>query len=162
MDIVPAIVSQYLAALEMLRQAVVKCPDSLWDDVADRTKFWHVAYHILFYTHFYLQDAEETFTPWSKYREGYHRFDPPKAGNGVVAYDKQSVLEYLDFCRAQVRERLQVLDLDAPSGFYWLPFNKLELQLYTIRHIQQHTGELMERLGTRAGLELDWIGTQHD
>jgi hypothetical protein len=39
-----------------------------------------------------------------------------------------------------------------------LPFTKLELQFYTIRHIQQHTGELMERLGERAKLEFKWVG----
>jgi len=27
------------------------------------------------------------------------------------------------------------------SGFDWLPFDKLELQFYNIRHIMQHTGE---------------------
>jgi hypothetical protein len=52
------------------------------------------------------------------------------------------------------------VDLEAASGFFWLPFDKLELQFYTIRHIQQHTGELMERLGTRANVEIDWVGMQ--
>ncbi len=42
-----------------------------------------------------------------------------------------------------------------------MPFSKLELQFYTIRHIQQHTGEMMERLGTRAGAEIDWVGMKH-
>jgi len=59
-----------------------------------------------------------------------------------------------------VRKRLPQTDLEAESGFYWLPFNKLELQFYNIRHIQQHTGELYERLGTRANIELDWVGMQ--
>jgi hypothetical protein len=35
---------------------------------------------------------------------------------------------------------------------------KLELQFYTIRHLQQHTGELCERLGTEAGIEIGWVG----
>jgi hypothetical protein len=48
--------------------------------------------------------------------------------------------------------------LDAASGFDWLPFTKFELQLYSIRHIQQHVGELMERLGERA-MEIDWVGS---
>ena len=46
----------------------------------------------------------------------------------------------------QVVERVTQLDLEAHSGFEWLPFGKLELQIYSIRHLQQHTGELMERL----------------
>ena len=35
---------------------------------------------------------------------------------------------------------------------------KLELQIYNLRHLQQHTGELMERLGSRAGIDVDWVG----
>jgi hypothetical protein len=54
------------------------------------------------------------------------------------------------------------LDPEAESGFYWLPMNKLELQIYNIRHLQQHTGELMERLGSRAGVEVDWVGMKRD
>jgi hypothetical protein len=37
----------------------------------------------------------------------------------------------------------------------------LELQIYSIRHIMQHTGELMERLGTRIGAEIDWVGRRY-
>jgi len=79
----------------------------------------------------------------------------------VEAYDKDTVLEYLAFCQRQVVERVPQVNLEAASGFDWLPFSKLELQLYTIRHIQQHTGELMERLGARADVEINWVGMQH-
>jgi hypothetical protein len=144
MDIQVVIISQYLAALEMLKGALEKCPDEIWSDPADKNKFWQIAYHALFYTHFYLEDSEETFSPWRE------EISEP--------YDQGSLLEYLAFCRQQVKERVPLLDLEGESGFDWLPFNKLELQFYNIRHIQQHAGELMERLGTRAGLELDWVG----
>jgi hypothetical protein len=161
------IISQYLAALEMLKQTIVKCPDALWNDPADKTKFWHIAYHALFYTHLYLQDTEQDFKPWSKHRQEYQFLGqvpwpphaPPKIGE---PYDKNTVLEYLTFCQRQVRERVPQVNLEAASGFDWQPFNKFELQIYTIRHIQQHAGELMERLGTRAGVELDWVGMIHD
>jgi hypothetical protein len=75
-------------------------------------------------------------------------------------YDKATVLEFVSFCQQQVAQRVPQLDLEAASGFYWLPFTGLELQIYTIRHLQQHTGELTERLGTRAGVEVDWVGTK--
>jgi hypothetical protein len=56
MDIRSALKSQYHAALGTLREAIEKCPDSMWDDAADRyPAFWRVAYHTLFYAHFYLQ-----------------------------------------------------------------------------------------------------------
>jgi hypothetical protein len=37
----------------------------------------------------------------------------------------------------------------------------LELQIYSIRHLMQHTGELMDRLGRRTGAEIDWVGWKH-
>lgn len=46
------------------------------------------------------------------------------------------------------------VDLDAPSGFFWLPFNKLELQLYKTRHVQHHAGQLIDRLSTEGNIEV--------
>jgi hypothetical protein len=34
------------------------------------------------------------------------------------------------------------------------------LQFYNIRHVQQHTGELCERLGAKGEVEVDWVGMQ--
>ena len=166
MNYTEIIISQYQAALEMLKQTIAKCPDSIWNSPNDKTKFWHIAYHALFYTHLYLQDSEQAFTPWSKHRQEYQFIGqvpwPPHALPQIVeAYDKDTVLEYLAFCQRQVVERVPQVNLEAASGFDWLPFSKLELQLYTIRHIQQHTGELMERLGARADVEINWVGMQH-
>jgi hypothetical protein len=164
MDTKKVIQAQYLAALEMLKQAVGKCPDSLWNAAEDRNKFWHVAYHALFYTHLYLQDTEKDFKPWDKHHNEYQFMgqvpwpprNPPKIGE---PYFREDVLDYLAFVQKQVRERVPALDLEAASGFDWQPFGKLELQLYTIRHLQQHAAELYERLGARAGIDLDWIGS---
>ena len=55
----------------MLAQAIEKCPDSLWADQGDRSKFWHVAYHAIFYTHLNLQPAESDFVPWEKHKKDY-------------------------------------------------------------------------------------------
>ena len=58
--------------------------------------------------------------------------------------------------RRQIEERLPSTAFDAPSGFHWLPFDKLELQFYNIRHIQHHVGELYERLAAAGGAEVGW------
>lgn len=167
MDFRDAIITQYHAALEMLKQAILACPESLWRNPADHNKFSQVAYHALFYTHLYLLESESAFQFWSGHREEYRLSgDEPTASSETAA--KATVLEYLAFCQDTVIAQVSTMTLDAPSGFDWLPFNKFELQLYSIRHIQHHVGELMERLGSRAGIELDWIGTyrapleQHD
>ena len=156
MDYRQIIRSQYLASLVMLKQAIEKCPDALWNDPADKNKFWHVAYHTLFYTHLYVQPSEQDFRPWAKYRQAHDLSQP------ADPYSREDVLEYLAFCQQQVVEQVPQWDLDAESGFYWLPFDKAELQIYNIRHLQQHAGELMERLGSRAGLDVDWVDMKHE
>jgi len=159
MNYTDAIISQYLASLEMLRHTITGCPEDLWDRDEDRNRSWHIAYHALFYTHLYLQDSLAAFTPWAKHRPRYERLDP--LPQDAEPYDKATVLEYLAFCQAQVADRVPQVQLDGESGFHWLPFTKFELQLYNIRHIQQHTGELMERLGTRAPVAADWVARRH-
>jgi hypothetical protein len=157
MDTQAVLRSQHQAALEMLRQAIIKCPAPMWDSPDDRARFWHVAYHALFYTHLYLQDSVEAFAPWAGQRKGYESLQP-EIGE---PYTKDEVLAYLEVCRRQIDERMRQIDLEAESGFAWLPFGKLELQIYSIRHLQQHTGELMERLGSRADIDVGWVGRLH-
>lgn len=158
MNIKEVIISQYHASLEMLKEAIIKCPESLWDEPEARNKFWHVSYHALFYTHLYLQKSEAHFKPWPKHREDYESMEPLPDPPGREPYSKAEILDYLQFCQQEVETAVAALDLEQESGFYWLPFNKLELQLYNIRHVQQHAGELSERLGTQANIEVDWVG----
>ena len=72
-------------------------------------------------------------------------------------YAKGDILEYLAVCQKQVEEQVTDLNLESESGFDWIPLNKLELQFYNIRHLQQHIGELCERLGTQK-IDVDWVG----
>ncbi len=147
MDLHKTIPSQYLASLGMLKQAIVNCPETLWDTPGRQDKFWRKSYHALFFAHLYLQSTEKDFVPWEK----HHDHD------GDVPFTKEEVLEYLSFVERQVAERVPATNFDAESGFDWLPFDKLELQFYNIRHIQQHTGELYERLDAHGNIELGWI-----
>ena len=159
MNLQSIVISQYLASLEMLKETTTHCPEGLWDDPADQAPAWRLAYHGLFYTHLYLQPNGAGFKTWEKHQDDAHRL----GGQPCRPYSPAEVLEYLAFCQQQVREVVPVLDLDADqSGFDWLPMGKLELQIYNIRHTQQHTAELMERLGARAGIELPWVGLKRD
>lgn len=157
-----AIKSQYYASLEMLKEAISKCPPLLWNSQEPKNKFWHISYHVLFYTHLYLQDSENKFVPWSKHRNQHQFLGPipwpphtmPSIGE---PYSKEEILDYLQVCQREVDDKISSLDLSADSGFAWLPFKKLELQLYNIRHIQHHTGALIDRLRTIENIGVDWV-----
>jgi hypothetical protein len=155
LNIKGAIESQYHAALSMLQQSIKNCPEHVWFDAKPVNKYWQVAFHVLFYTHLYLQPSESVFARWSKHRGESQSLGKPSS---VEPYTQADMLEYLVFCREQVDQQVPVLDLAGASGFHWLPFNKLELQFYNIRHIMQHTGELSGRLFEQEGIEINWVG----
>jgi len=162
MDVREVIKSQYHASLEMLKRAVEKCPESLWADPEPKNKFWHIAFHVLFYTYFYLQDSEDSFTPWAKHRPTYQFLsaeDPPHIKPEIgEPYRKDEILEYIELCDKQVDEKVASVNFEAASGFPWLPFSKLELQIDSIRHIQHHAGQLIDRLRTKHNIEIEWVG----
>ncbi len=163
MNIKGIIKSQYHASLEMLKQAIAKSPESLWNDQEYKNKYWHISYHVLFFTHLYLQDSEKDFAPWTQHRDQYQFLGPlpwsPHEEPGIgEPYSKEEILEYHEICQEQVEEKITSLTLDAESGFKWLPFNKMELQLYNIRHVQHHAGQLIDRLRTKENIEVRWVG----
>jgi hypothetical protein len=161
MDTKAVIQSQFLAALEMLKNAIEQCPEAMWADPQPKNKFWHVAFHALFYAHFYLHPSEHDFVAWEKHRDEVVSLQPSDDPNAVKPYSQAEVLEYLAFCQQQVKEKVSHSDLEAESGFHWLPFNTLEKHLYNMRHVQLHAGELYERLG-QAGIDVDWVGMVKD
>ena len=133
-----ALRSQYLAALKMLREAIAKCPPSVWDAPRDKDKFWSKARHALRYAHRDLRAGLGGFVAWN----GRNWSDPR------APLSKGEVVEYLDFLERQV------------AGRNFQP-GKLERMIVGLRHIQQHTGELYERLGTRDGIVLHWTERAH-
>jgi DinB superfamily len=155
-----SVASQFNSALSMLTKAIELCPESLWLG-GGPNRFWHVAYHALFYTHFYLAPSDAEFVAWEKHRPGYNYFGaapgrPNEAPKVDEPYTQAELLEYAAFCRGEIESRIAAVDLDAPSGFYWLPINKFELQLYNLRHLAHHTGQLADRLRSEAGVGLPW------
>lgn len=152
MDIPSILISQYLASLEMLKQVILQCPESVWNAPQDTNKFWHTAYHALYFVDEYLQYPPQGITPWRKHRPGWEDFPAPPGGE---YHDKDTLLEYLAYCQQQVREILPGMDLAAGEAHG--PLSMLELQIYSIRHTMQHVGELLERLGSRTGAQIAWV-----
>jgi hypothetical protein len=156
------IARQFRASLAMFGQAIELCPGSLWTDETYPNRFWHIAYHTLFYTHLYLQPTQAEFRPWTRHQEnsqylGQRPGTIEELPRLQTTYSKADVREYLEICRNEVEERVPALNLDAASGFSWLPFDKLEVQFYNIRHLQHHTGQLADRLRTRQNLGITWL-----
>lgn len=129
------------AAIDMLENAIVACPDELWLDPERRP--WHLAYHTLFFLDLYLSGTVEGFAPPPPFT--LSELDPA----GVLpdrAYTRAEMLAYLDHGRRKCRATLAALDAAAarrPAAFPWLPgFTMGELHLCSLRHVQHGAAQL--------------------
>jgi hypothetical protein len=143
--------SQYLAALKMLKEAVVKCPDSMWDAPEDQDRVWFKAQHALYWTQRYLRSTDKEFVPGKLHQK-------PESG---VPLAKSSVLEYLHSIEQQIIQNFGTRAGRTTHSRTGAVLRKLELHLVNIRHLQQHTGELYERIGGRGHIMLHWTEEVH-
>lgn len=149
---------QYHAALAMLRQAIERCPDELWLEGAHGRAFWRIAYHTVFYTDLYLQPKEADFRRWPGHRDAATDLGDERPPGPCEPYTKDEILAYLDDLDSRIDAGVERVDLDSTDcGFHWYSLNKLDHQVMNVRHVQQHAGQLSERLFA-AGIDLDWMG----
>ncbi|MCZ0939335.1 MAG: DinB family protein [Caldilineaceae bacterium] len=163
MDISKTVASQFNAALSMMEQTVSSCPEELWNVPGQANPFWRLAYHALFYVDLYMQPSEDEMKLWENARDGYQflgptPWSPHEQPQAEQPYSPEDILAYIEHLRSFVASTVPTVDLSAPSGFHWLPFDKLELQIYNIRHLQHHIGDLSTILLTQANREIDWVG----
>lgn len=163
MNVQESLASQFHSTVNMLIRAIEQCPEPLWLAASGQSpnRTWHLAYHTLFYIHFYLSPTDAAFVPWPHHRAEYNYLGaiPFKPGYKPVIdqpYTREELLQYAQFVHEEIDRRTAALDPDAPGGFSWLPFNQLGICLYNLRHAAHHTGQLIERLRSEAAIGIPW------
>lgn len=178
---------QFGAALDMLENAIAACPATLWtervwphppeaasppdpddDPLPERfSEFWYVAYHALLWTDAYLTGDLHSFTPPAPLSLAEMDSSSPQPAQ---PYTPAEAREYLAYVRQKGRAALDELSSERAGQsfeFPWepgKPISYLELQLYNLRHVQEHAAQLALFLGQRAVPEVpDWVmWTQED
>lgn len=151
---------QFGAAIDMLENALVACPATLWQghlwidsEGAEYGTFWDITYHTLYWLDLYLTGCPvEEFTPPLKKR----------SDDGIP---KDELHTYLKQLRQKCQSTLTGLSDEQahqPFHFPWdseHPISYLELQLYTMRHVQEHAAQLSLFLGQHGIPDeaLDWV-----
>jgi DinB superfamily len=154
---------QFGAAIDMLEDAIRACPErlwsvNLWHDPEDPRygQFWRVAYHTLFWLDLYLHGSFEGFAPPAPFsREGL----PDKP------YTKDDIVSYLAQCRQKCQAIIQgMTDEQAYEirRFEWMEPSFVELQLYSMRHVQEHAAQLSLMLGQNGISGPDWVAKARD
>jgi DinB superfamily len=156
-----ALWQQFGAAIDMLDNALVACPDSLWrqpvwhdpSDPSQGAEFWYVASHALFWLDLYLSGSAEGFAPPAPIT--LEELDPA----GVLparSYTREELRTYLAFARQKCHATLASLTDEQARQFVDIPWAKgrafsfFELQLYNMRHVQEHAAQLSLFLGQNA------------
>ncbi len=157
---------QFGAAIDMLGDALRDCPDELWEQqlwedeegqwvAAGFSRFWYLAYHTLFWLDLYLTGAEEGFAPPAP-------FDLVEMETGEVlprTYSREELLGYLDVCSRRCQTTLAGLTSEQANRlchFAWGTVTFAELQLYNLRHVQEHGAQLSMFLGQQRGKAAVW------
>ena len=156
---------QFGAAIDMLEDALVACPAPLWTERLWREpvptwfppqfpEFWYVSYHALVWLDLYLAGVpEEAFAPPAPFAPG--EIDSVEALPDRP-YTKDELGMYLTALRQRCQATLLALSDEQarrPVVYPWMaeqPISYLELQLYNLRHVQEHAAQLSLFLGQHA------------
>ena len=148
---------QFGAAIDMLENALLACPDELWSDRSQPLEFWYVFYHTLFWLDLYLSGSVEGFAPPAPFT--LDELDPA----GLLPerlYTKDELHSYLNHGRQKCQATLEALtDEQARQRcrFSWGELSFAELLLYNMRHVQEHASQLNLILGQKFGSAPGWV-----
>lgn len=129
---------QFGATIDMLENAIVLCPDNLWD----QKQFWYAAYHVIFYIDYYSSDVPDAFMPPDPYT--LSEFDPTGKMPDRV-YTKDELLDYLEFARKKSYDLINDLNEENAAKRFaneYRNYSRFEIILYNMRHVQHHVGQL--------------------
>lgn len=143
---------QYNKALDALAGALRDCPADLWaarlwPDEPDQWvakgfgTFWYLGYHALFWIDLYLTGAEEGFMPPAPFAL------VEMAANETLprTYTREELLGYADHCRRQCAAVIGKMSPEAARTRCFFPWGEIafaELQLYSLRHTEEHAAQL--------------------
>ena len=152
---------QFGAAIDMLDNAMRACPDQLWresvwidpTDAPEYGEFWFIVYHTLYWLDLYLSGTVEGFAPPARFtREELDLARP---------YSRDELQTYLDHCRQKCRATFEALTDEKANQRCEFPWGEevsfAELQLYSMRHVQEHAAQLSLHLGQKGVSAPDWV-----
>lgn len=150
--------NQFGAAIDMFSDAINLCPDHLWttqmwkDDEDERYgQFWYIAYHTLSWLDLFLTGTREEWVLPAPFIRGKLPDQP---------YTKEQIQTYLAHGRQKCQATIEALTDERANRrckFEWMEPTFYELQLYNMRHVQEHGSQLNLVLGQHGITGMDWV-----
>jgi hypothetical protein len=160
------------AAIEMLKNAIVACPDELW---YSEKKFFYLSYHTVIFLDYYLTLPARDFRPALPYSIVPENELPEGSVDDVIPdkyYSKEEMLTWLLAIRAKCKALITQATEDRLAGS-WIEedeikmhglcpstvvnYTVLEILFYNFRHVQHHVGQLNFILRQKTGTASGWV-----
>jgi hypothetical protein len=144
---------QFGAAIDMLESSVLVCPESFWD----KKDFWYSVYHTIFWLDYYSSAEPDAFSPPQPFT--LSEFDP----KGILPerlYSKEELLEYLEFARKKGFFLIDGLNEETSKERFINKkknYNRIEMIIYSMRHVQHHVGQLNLLLRQNEDVAGKWV-----
>jgi hypothetical protein len=169
---IQALWKNFAAAIDMLKQTIILCPDGLWQK--DK-RFFLLTYHTTIFLDYYLTNPVRDFVPNLPFVITDSSKLPGEAVDDVIPnrlYSKEEVLSYLSVIREKCRkmtiqltkEKLMEkwieddeIDLHGLCPSIVIDYTILDILFYNFRHIQHHVGQLNYILRQEINTASDWI-----
>lgn len=149
--------SQFSASCAMLGECIESCPSTRWNAIIGKYSFWHVAYHTIESTDMYCAKSLDVWKPDRRFHpNGRKDIDKEYPSR---RFTKRELLAYLAHTNRRVRAAIRAetsQSLVKPAGFPWLTISRSELHMYSMRHVQHHTGQLSAFL-RRNKVSTKWV-----
>jgi hypothetical protein len=144
---------QFGAVIDMLESSILVCPESFWD----KKEFWYAAFHTIFWLDYYSSTEPDAFSPPKPF--SLSEFDP----KGIFperVYSKLELLEYLEYSRKKVYFLIDALNEETSKERFITKkknYNRIEVILYSMRHVQHHVGQLNMLLRQNVDTAGKWV-----
>jgi hypothetical protein len=160
------------AAIDMLRDSISLCPDSLWES---EKKFFYLSYHTIIFLDYYLTIPAKDFKPGLPFMLVSLDRLPPEAIDDVIpnaTYTREEILDYL----STIREKCKKLIFDSSEEklkMKWIAkeeiilhglcpslvedYSVIEILFYNLRHVQHNVAQLNLILRQKINSAPDWV-----
>ncbi|MDR6764047.1 hypothetical protein J2Y38_004276 [Flavobacterium sp. 2755] len=144
---------QFGAVIDMLESSILVCPESFWN----KKDFWYSVYHTIFWLDYYSSVDIANFSPPKPF--SLSELDP----KGILPeriYLKEELLEYLEHSRKKVFFLIEGLNEETSKERFITKkknYNRIEMILYNMRHVQHHVGQLNLLLRQNVDTAGKWV-----
>lgn len=146
--------NQFGASIDMLKNAILACPDVHWNT---DSKFWYNAFHCLFFLDYYLCMQPVDFKPPPSFTESEFEDRLPER-----VYTQQELFDYLQGSSDKCKELIMSLDAEKMEA-RWInssrsmDYSVFEILLYNLRHVQHHAAQLNLLLREATNDAPEWV-----